>query len=112
MSELKSDIAKNADKIVDLKSYLKSDIKEIKTSQDNLVGCVGTFDACIKKVEKLAMFVPDLVQTVTSKLSKNSNNLIEIGNRITHNRDSIVELQDSVNQMSKRKAEPSAYPTQ
>ena len=45
-------------------------------------------------------------------MSENFNNLKEIGNRITHNRDSIVELQDSVKQMSERKTEPSAYPAQ
>ena len=93
---LKTDMATNTD-------GLKSELKKIKTSHDKLVNCVGTFDARIEKVEKLTHSIPGLVQAVNYKSPENSNNLKEIGNRITHNRDSIVELQDSIKQMRKRK---------
>ena len=85
VSGLKSNIENNV-------SELKSDMKEIKASHDKLANCVGTFNEHIKNVEKLTHSVPGLVQAVNSKLSENSNNLKKIGNRITHNRDSIIEL--------------------
>ena len=56
--------------------------------------------------------VPDLVQTVSTKLSENSSNLKEMGNRIATNRDSIVELGDSFKQLSHRTSEPATYPAQ
>ena len=63
------------------------------------------FDALIDKVEKLTLSVSDLVQTVNSKLSENSNELKELGNRIDHNKESIVELKNPVKQMTEKKAE-------
>ena len=75
-SELKSDIKNN---MTSLKSDLKSDIKENKASHDNLASCVGTFDACIKKLDQLMHSVPNLVQTVSAKLTENSTNLKEMG---------------------------------
>ena len=104
-SALKAEIQNNA-------SELKTGIKAIKASHDKITGYVRTFDACIKKVEQLTLSVPDLVQTVSTTLSENSSSLKKMGNRITDNRDSIIELQDSFKQMSNRTPGPAAYPAQ
>ena len=82
MTDLKSDMDNNSS-MTNLKLNLKLDIEntaknlkldmsnKIKASHDDLMSHVGTFDVRIKKVEKLTKSVPDLVQTVNTKLSEN-----------------------------------------
>ena len=114
VSTLKSDIENSA---IALKSDLKADIENsasalklvmsdiIRASHDNLLRHIGMFDGRIKEVEKAVKAVPDLVQTVHTKLSENSGNLERLGDRISHNSESIGELKASVKQMSERTAE-------
>ena len=59
----------------------------------------------IEKVAKLTLSVPGLVQTVNTKLSENSDNLKELREGISLNKDSIGELKDSVKHLCERKTE-------
>ena len=90
MSTLKSDMATNAEKL-----KLKMAV-EIKQCNDDVTKRVEASNVRINKVESLTKCVPELVQTVQTKLSESSEELKSIGCKVDRNKKEINELEISL----------------
>ena len=70
------------------------------------MNCIEEFDTRIKRLEKLTAAIPELVRTVDTKLSASSDELKDLGGKVTQNRENIVEQENSVKLLSERNDEP------
>ena len=90
MSTLKSDMATDAEKL-----KLKM-VAEIKQCYDDVTKRVEASNLRIKEVESLMKCVPELVQTVQTKLSESSEKLKSIVCRVDRNKKEIDKLELSI----------------
>ena len=89
-ASLKADVEKNA-------KELKLDLENaLKISHMEIMGHVDELDSHLTKIEKSTMAVPDLDQTVTRNMNKNSDELKQVDAEVTLNSANIVVLKNSM----------------